>query len=113
MTGRIMSDSKKASELVAELAEAVRDLPDDEVAAELRALRAAVEKLSAGQHHCHGSCCHRHCNWNHCNCWIWHFDAAIPVYTVQPYVVTGSGTSIPCGTSVTSSVMTVYGGTYA
>ena len=37
--------SKKASELIAELAEAVRDLPENEITAELRALRASGEAL--------------------------------------------------------------------
>lgn len=92
-----MADSKKASELAAELAEALRELPDDEVAAELRALRAAVEKLSAaGRDHCHGFCCHSHCNWGHCFCGTWHYTVTT---VTQPFY-----TSISSGTSTVYTV---------
>ncbi len=97
--GEKMTDSKKASELAAELAEVLRELPDDEVAAELRALRTAVEKLSAESVHCHSCCHHGHCNWGHCNCLIWHFSNATVTVT-QP----NTWTSISSGTSTVYTV---------
>lgn len=54
---------KNLCDEVAELTEAVRELRDREVAAELRNLRAEVERLRADRpaHHCTGcSCVHIH-----------------------------------------------------
>ena len=54
---------KTVREEIAELTTAVHDLRDNEVAAELRSLRAEVERLRAERatHHCTGcSCTHVH-----------------------------------------------------
>ena len=93
-----MTDKKRASELAAELAEAVRELPDDEVAAELRALRAEVEKLAA-KRDCH-TCCHPHCSLGHCNCSGWHYINT----TVMPTITQPFYTSISSGTSTVYTV---------
>ena len=82
-----MSD-KSIRDEVAELAEAVRDLKDREVADTLRDLRAEVEKLRAerGAHHCHGcSCTHVHWYPN-----TWTHPATV---TYPSYVTFGSGVS--------------------
>ncbi len=66
---------KNISDEIAGLAEAVRGLRDREVAGELAALRAEVEKLrdERAGHSCHGCHCgHGHCNWGHCGCWTFH-----------------------------------------
>lgn len=102
-------DAKKAGELIAELAEVVREMPDDEVAAELRALREQVEKLSAAKESCqgcHGHCsghCHLHCNWGHCWCSIWHVNQII-----YPNTLTSGSTnviSVPLSASSTYQVV--------
>ena len=77
-----MTDGKTLRE---ELADTVRDLKDNEVAAAVRELRAEVEKLRAERetHHCHSVCCpHWHCNWGHCGCFTVHSYAVGPA---QPY----------------------------
>ena len=54
---------KSVREELAELTEAVRELREDEVTAEIRRLRGEVERLRAERpaHHCHGcSCMHIH-----------------------------------------------------
>lgn len=70
-----MSDKKTVREELAELTEAVRDLREDEVTAELRRLRAEVEQLRAQRaaHHCIGCSC-MHVQW-------------YPAY--QPYPIPG------------------------
>ena len=88
-----MTDGKTLRE---ELADAVRDLKDNEVAEAVRELRAEVEKLRAERetHHCHSACCAvHHCNCGHCGCWTFHgytIGAAQPY--VPPHVWYGTGT---------------------
>lgn len=80
-----MSD-KSIRDEVAELAEAVRDLKDREVADTLRDLRAEVEKLRAerGADHCHGcTCTHIH----------WHQSWMVPGTVTYPNYVVTSGTA--------------------
>jgi len=101
---------KDLREEVAELAAAVRDLRDREVADELRSLRAEVERLRA-EHTapaCHGHCCvHVHCNWGHCGCFTVHSYAIGPQPYVYPQVwygtVTSGGTSDFGGTVTTTN----------
>lgn len=90
-----MPDKSVRDEL-AELAEAVRELREDEVAAELRRLRAEMESLRAERaaHHCHGcSCTHIH----------WH-----PYTWTVPGTVTYPNYVVTCGAD-TNSVTTTYG----
>jgi uncharacterized small protein (DUF1192 family) len=99
-----MADKNMSDEL-AELAEAVRELRDREVADEIRALRAEIERLRAERavHHCHGcTCAHIH----------WHpYAWTIPGTVTYPnYVVTcGSSTAnvsagLPTSTVTTTNV---------
>ena len=59
-----MTDKKTVRDELASLTEAVRELRDDEVTAELRRLRAEVEALRAQKaaHHCTGCAC-VHVHW--------------------------------------------------
>jgi hypothetical protein len=81
-----MSD-KSIRDEVAELAEAVRELKDREVADTLRDLRAEVEKLRADRaaHHCHGCTC-MHIHWQP---YTW----TVPGTVTYPNYVVTSGTS--------------------
>jgi len=115
-----MSDSKSPSELVAELAEAVRSLPPDEVAAELRALRAEVAKLreekAAPAHHCHGACCHAcaghpHCNFGHCWCWTWHTYGTV-TYPLTVTTTPGTVTYPNTWTSTATTAGPGFSGSY-
>jgi hypothetical protein len=85
-----MSESKTLRE---ELAEAVRDLKDNEVAEAVRELRAEVEKLRAEReaHHCATACCGHHCNWGHCGCRAFH-NVTIGAAQPLPYVWYGTVT---------------------
>lgn len=69
---------KSIRDEVADLAAAVRELRDREVADELRSLRAEVEKLRAEReaHHCHG-----------CSCMHIHWYPTYPVPAAQPYIL--------------------------
>ena len=89
-----MTDSKTLRE---ELADAVRDLKDNEVAEAVRELRAEVEKLRAERaaHTCHGSCCsHVHCNHGHCGCFTVHYGYS--------YTNVAAGGALPLTYTVTS-----------
>ena len=84
-----MSDKKTVRDELAELTEAVRELREDEVTAELRRLRAEVEKLRAERatHHCTG-----------CSCMHIHYYPTYPVVPgcapyVQPQIWCGTVTS--------------------
>jgi hypothetical protein len=103
-----VSDEKSTREQLTEIAEAVREIADNEVAEEVRKLRAEVEALRATRelHHCHGLCCtHVHCNWGHCNCWTVHYP--VPGTVTSPVWITNVGStsagSIDC-TSVAAGV---------
>jgi len=89
---------KNLRDELTELTEAVRELRDREVASELAALRAEVEKLRAERsaHHCHGcSCMHIH----------WYQPSTWTVGTYPHYVVT-SGTSTATGGYLTTGTTT-------
>ncbi len=86
---------KNVRDEIAALTEAVRELRDREVAAELASLRAEVEKLRADQaaHHCHGCSC-THIHWSPATTWTY----PIPGCATQPTQIwygtlaTGDGT---------------------
>lgn len=77
-----MADKSVRDEL-AELTEAVRELRDREVAAEMASLRAEVEKLRAERsaHHCHGCSC-THVHW-HSGTWTYPGTVIYPNYVVS------------------------------
>ena len=81
---------KSVREELAELTEAVRELREDEVTAELRRLRAEVEKLRAAKdgHHCHGCSC-MHIHW-YPNTWTYPATVTYPNYTVTSGTVTAA-----------------------
>lgn len=89
-----MTDKKTVRDELASLTEAVRELRDDEVTAELRRLRAEVEALRAAKaaHHCSGcSCVHVH----------WHTFPNTWTYPVAPGCAGGAAPLIYT-TNVTS-----------
>ena len=88
---------KSLSEEIAGLAEAVRELRDREVAAELASLRAEVEKLRAERtsHHCHG-----------CACMHIHYQYPITTTVTYPNTWTVGTGYVSTGTTTLSHVTT-------
>lgn len=92
-----MSDKNLRNELT-ELTEAVRELRDREVAGELAALRAEVEKLRAERagHHCHGCSC-MHIHWQP---YTW----TVPGTVTYPNYMVTSGTSTVTSTNTMAGI---------
>jgi hypothetical protein len=97
-----MASDKSLRDDVAELAEAVRELRDREVADTLRDLRAEVAQLRAERtaHHCHGCSC-THFHWQP---YTW----TLPGTVTHPNYTVTSGTSTAAGTATTVSLTGLY-----
>jgi len=80
---------KSVSDEIAELAKAIGELRDREVAGELAALRAEVEKLRAerGHHHCSGCSC-MHVHWHYPTTWTHQGTVTYPNYVVTNTMTT-------------------------